>query len=46
MESCEASRFAPLGDHIAMNIGKVRLTVPVTVAPMEEHTNFPFRLLM
>jgi nifR3 family TIM-barrel protein len=29
-----------------MNIGKVRLTVPVTLAPMEEHTNFPFRLLM
>lgn len=29
-----------------MNIGKVRLSVPVTLAPMEEHTNFPFRLLM
>jgi len=29
-----------------MKIGKVRLTVPVTLAPMEEHTNFPFRLLM
>ncbi|MBM4091936.1 MAG: hypothetical protein FJ276_21275, partial [Planctomycetes bacterium] len=29
-----------------MNIGKVRLTVPVTLAPMEEHTNHPFRLLM
>ncbi len=29
-----------------MKIGKVRPTVPVTLAPMEEHTNFPFRLLM
>jgi tRNA-dihydrouridine synthase B len=29
-----------------MKIGKVRLTAPVTLAPMEEHTNFPFRLLM
>jgi tRNA-dihydrouridine synthase B len=29
-----------------MNIGKVHLNLPVTLAPMEEHTNFPFRLLM
>jgi tRNA-dihydrouridine synthase B len=29
-----------------MKIGRVRPTVPVTLAPMEEHTNFPFRLLM
>ena len=29
-----------------MKIGKLRLSAPVTLAPMEEHTNFPFRLLM
>jgi nifR3 family TIM-barrel protein len=29
-----------------MHIGRVRLAHPVTLAPMEEHTNFPFRLLM
>jgi tRNA-dihydrouridine synthase B len=29
-----------------MKIGEMRLAVPVTLAPMEEHTNFPFRLLM
>src|SRR5260221_7452770 len=29
-----------------MNIGLVRLSHPVTLAPMEEHTNYPFRLLM
>ncbi|MHB8899831.1 MAG: tRNA dihydrouridine synthase DusB [Thermoguttaceae bacterium] len=27
-------------------IGQVRLSTPVTLAPMEEHTNLPFRLLM
>ncbi len=30
----------------AMNIGKLHLSVPITLAPMEEHTSFPFRLLM
>lgn len=29
-----------------IHIGKLGLTAPVTLAPMEEHTNFPFRLLM
>ncbi|NLS96365.1 MAG: tRNA-dihydrouridine synthase family protein [Planctomycetaceae bacterium] len=29
-----------------MNIGKLHLSVPITLAPMEEHTSFPFRLLM
>src|SRR5262249_40419496 len=29
-----------------MHIGSVRVAHPVTLAPMEEHTNFPFRLLM
>ena len=29
-----------------MRIGKVAVTHPVTLAPMEEHTNYPFRLLM
>jgi tRNA-dihydrouridine synthase B len=29
-----------------MQIGRVRLSHPITLAPMEEHTNFPFRLLM
>src|SRR6185503_6061377 len=27
-------------------IGRVRVAHPVTLAPMEEHTNYPFRLLM
>src|SRR5687767_11468041 len=27
-------------------IGKVRIAHPLILAPMEEHTNFPFRLLM
>src|SRR5258707_14307554 len=29
-----------------MNIGPIRLSHPITLAPMEEHTSFPFRLLM
>jgi len=28
------------------NVGPVRLAHPITLAPMEEHTNHPFRLLM
>src|SRR5438105_4161409 len=31
---------------ITRAIGRVRLAHPVTLAPMEEHTNYPFRLLM
>jgi tRNA-dihydrouridine synthase B len=29
-----------------MNLGAVRIGHPIALAPMEEHTNFPFRLLM
>jgi nifR3 family TIM-barrel protein len=29
-----------------MNIGRVQVRHPFTLAPMEEHTNYPFRLLM
>jgi tRNA-dihydrouridine synthase B len=29
-----------------MQIGSIRIAHPVTLAPMEEHTNHPFRLLM
>jgi nifR3 family TIM-barrel protein len=29
-----------------MNLGPLRATHPITLAPMEEHTNYPFRLLM
>src|SRR5437588_6464547 len=32
--------------HPVMNIGPVRVAHPITLAPMEEHTNHPFRLLM
>jgi tRNA-dihydrouridine synthase B len=31
---------------VACRLGRVHLSHPVTLAPMEEHTNFPFRLLM
>jgi tRNA-dihydrouridine synthase B len=30
----------------SMKIGPVRVSHPITLAPMEEHTNHPFRLLM
>ena len=33
-------------DRSGLRIGSVRLAHPVTLAPMEEHTNPPFRLLM
>src|SRR5947208_15767319 len=29
-----------------MKIGPLRVAHPITLAPMEEHTNYPFRLLM
>jgi nifR3 family TIM-barrel protein len=29
-----------------MRIGRTRIAHPITLAPMEEHTNYPFRLLM
>src|SRR5437762_8393998 len=32
--------------HPVMNIGPVRVAHPITLAPMEEHTSHPFRLLM
>src|SRR5437660_11574211 len=31
---------------VERRIGSVRLAHPITLAPMEEHTNHPFRLLM
>jgi tRNA-dihydrouridine synthase B len=30
----------------AMKIGRLRIAHPIALAPMEEHTNYPFRLLM
>ena len=40
-------RPGELDANLAMKIGPVRLSFnPITVAPMEEHTNYPFRLLM
>ena len=30
----------------SMQIGSVRIAHPITLAPMEEHTSHPFRLLM
>src|SRR5712692_4691368 len=29
-----------------MKIGPLHICHPITLAPMEEHTNYPFRLLM
>jgi len=29
-----------------MNIGPLRIAHPLTLAPMEEQSNYPFRLLM
>jgi tRNA-dihydrouridine synthase B len=29
-----------------MQLGRIKLAHPITLAPMEEHTNYPFRLLM
>src|SRR5262245_52254590 len=29
-----------------MKIGRVRIAHPIALAPMEEHTNMPFRMLM
>jgi tRNA-dihydrouridine synthase B len=31
---------------VERRIGRVAIAHPITLAPMEEHTNFPFRLLM
>src|SRR5437763_12043852 len=29
-----------------MHVGNIPIKHPITLAPMEEHTNYPFRLLM
>src|SRR4051795_3941838 len=29
-----------------MHLGPIKVAHPITLAPMEEHTNYPFRLLM
>jgi tRNA-dihydrouridine synthase B len=31
---------------VGMKLGALHIVHPITLAPMEEHTNFPFRLLM
>ena len=36
----------PLKVQNSSQIGAVRVVLPVLLAPMEEHTNYPFRLLM
>jgi nifR3 family TIM-barrel protein len=40
----ESEAVRPFGSE--RKIGSVRLAHPITLAPMEEHTNYPFRLLM
>src|SRR4029077_18696777 len=42
---CDATALAMFFG-VLKTIGQVRLAHPVTLAPMEEHTNHPFRLLM
>src|SRR4029077_12885462 len=42
---CDATALAMFFG-VLKTIGQVRIAHPVTLAPMEEHTNHPFRLLM